>query len=104
VIDVHYKVLIDHSITEEQETWETLSIEIDETRRLSFRNKEGESLTTERVVFYTLTTVLPSCTADLVKSLLEKSERGFLLRVRCAQKWADFFIGPISEKLFLSER
>ena len=54
VLDVHYKVLINHSNAEEQETWETLRIEIDETRRPLFRNKEGESLTIERVVFYIL--------------------------------------------------
>jgi len=67
VIDVHYKVLINHSNTTEQEMWETLRIEIDETRRVLFRNKEGESLTTERVVFYILRPFLRP--ADLIKSL-----------------------------------
>jgi hypothetical protein len=66
VIDVHYKVLINHSNATEQEMRETLRIEIDNTRRVLFRNNEGECLTTERVVFYILRPFLRP--ADLIKS------------------------------------
>ena len=54
VIDVHHKIVIKGPHAKEQETRESLSIEVDETRRLVFRNKEGESLTIEEVVFYIL--------------------------------------------------
>lgn len=54
LIDLHYRILINGPNVKEQETRETLSVEIDQTGRLLFRNKEGESLTIERVVFYIL--------------------------------------------------
>ena len=70
VIDVHHKIVINGPNAKEQETRESLSIEIDETQTLLFRNREGESFTIERVVFYILRPFLRP--ALLSYSLLEK--------------------------------
>ena len=60
VIDAHYRIFINGPNVKEQEMREMLKIEIDQIGRLLFRNKEGESLTIERVVFYILRPFLHS--------------------------------------------
>jgi hypothetical protein len=53
-LDVHRKIVVNGPTSIEEEIRETLNIEFDETRRVLFRNTQGESLTIERAVFYIL--------------------------------------------------
>ena len=60
VIEVNYRIVINGPNAKEQETRESLSIEIDETQTPLYRNNQGESFTIEQVVFHVLQPFLHS--------------------------------------------
>lgn len=54
VITANYRIEINGPNAKEQETRESLSLEIDETRTPLCRNSQGEAFTIEQAVFYIL--------------------------------------------------
>ena len=68
VIAVNHRIVLNGTNVKEQETQESLSIEIDETQTPFCRNNHGETLTIEQVVFYILRPFLfPHCSSSTAR-------------------------------------